>query len=198
MFDNGTWGVMYKPSALRWNIFVDSSHKLHDDQRGHIGLAISVGSGYVFASSSKMRLVTLSTKDTEVTASCHAVTYARWCMLAGRELGMPDVPIKFWNDNMANVCSNDAGPNFSTNKHILVRLEFVRQARDEGAIVLLHCDTDQLCADMLTKALDESAIKRHMRKMGMVCIEAGARRDASRASADNGSAARTVGVGQRK
>jgi len=197
LFDNGTWGVMYKPVQMRWNVFVDSSHKLHDDQRGHIGLVISVGSGYLFASSSKMRLVTLSTKDTEVTASCHAVTYARWCMLAGKDVGIPDVPIKFWNDNMANVCSNDVGPNFSTNKHILVRLEFVRQAKDEGAIVLLHCDTDQLCADMLTKALDETALRRHMRKMGMVCLEAGPRRSTSTARGRNNGLVSMSG-GQRK
>jgi len=156
---------------------------LHEDKRGHIGMIITVGSGYVFAGSSKMRPVALSTKDAEVTASCHAVTYAKWCSLAGRELGMLDAPIKFWNDNMANVCANDVGPNFSTNKHILVRLEFIRQAKDEGLIVLLHCDTDQLCADMLTKPLDETALRRHMRKIGMVCVEAGERRVTASASA---------------
>jgi len=202
LIDSGVWGIMYKPISLRWNVYVDSSHMLHEDQRGHIGLVLSVGSGYVFASSSKMRLVTLSTKDTEVTASCHAVTYARWCMLAGRELGMPDIPIKFWNDNMANVCSNEEGPHFSTNKHILVRLEFVRQARDEGAIVLLHCDTDQLCADMLTKSLDETGTRRHMRKMGMVCIEAGERRANSGTGTTRRNEIRdtraSAGTGQRK
>jgi hypothetical protein len=59
----GNWGILFKPVELKLGIYVDAGHMTHHDSRGHIGIIMTMGSGYVFAKSTKMRLVTLSSKD---------------------------------------------------------------------------------------------------------------------------------------
>jgi hypothetical protein len=65
---------------------------------------------------------------------------------------------------------------------LLVRVAFVQQAIDDAVILPLHCDSAYLPADMLTKVMTRLLNERHMRRIGMVCLERGSRATAAQGS----------------
>ena len=54
-------------------------------------------------------------------------------------------------------------------KHIDIQYHFVRDHIHKGTIEVRHVSTENMAADILTKALDKQALERGMRLLGMTC-----------------------------
>ena len=73
------YGIRYVGGkAMVFRSYVDSSHALHKDGRGHGGLFLTLGSGYVFAKSGKLKTSTLSSTESENNMMCEGSTYIPW------------------------------------------------------------------------------------------------------------------------
>ncbi len=57
---------------------------------------------------------------------------------------------------------------FGRNKHTLIKRAYVKEKVEEGALAMVHCDTERMVADMGTKPLCKKTLYRHMLKIGMV------------------------------
>jgi hypothetical protein len=53
----------------------------------------------------------------------------------------------------------------SSSAHLVVRINFIHQEIDAGTIVLKYIDTDNMVADVLTKALPATPFQKHRDKL---------------------------------
>jgi len=69
-------------------VYADASDKVHDDGRGHGGLFLTLGRGPVFSRSTKLRLITLSSTESELLivsdCTCYILWYASYACWAAR------------------------------------------------------------------------------------------------------------------
>ena len=56
--------------GIAMTIYTDASHATHRDGKGHVGMIVTLGSGCIGAKSSKIRMVTLSSTESEGVALC--------------------------------------------------------------------------------------------------------------------------------
>ena len=95
------YGVLFRKDAgICATVYTDASHGLHEDGKGQIGIIATLGSGYVGARSSKIKMITLSSTESEQLALCEATTYAKWMRKMLRDLGHEiKTPTKLFLDN---------------------------------------------------------------------------------------------------
>jgi hypothetical protein len=83
-------------------VYADASDKVHDDGRGHGGLFLTLGRGPVFSRSTKLRLITLSSTESELLIVSDCTSYILWWMCILRILGCPcKKPVTVYQDNQS-------------------------------------------------------------------------------------------------
>jgi hypothetical protein len=118
------------------------------------GFVFLINSGIVSWSSKKQELVTLSTTEVEYVASSHASHEASWlCRLIG-ELYCPlKEPIPLYCNNQSAIALAQNDNYHAHTKHIDIQYHFIHYIIEQGHIDLIYCPTDEMIADILTKAL---------------------------------------------
>jgi Reverse transcriptase (RNA-dependent DNA polymerase) len=133
-------------------------------------------SGYVFLidggaiswRSRKQEIVTLSTVEAEYVAATHAAKEAAWLRRLKGELLTPLVnPIMIYCDNQAALKLATDDNYRARTKHIDIRYHYIRQVINAGEISITYCPTDDMTADILTKALLAWKIARHIAGLGI-------------------------------
>jgi hypothetical protein len=166
------YGIRYeggKTMVLR--TYVDSSHAIHKDGKGHGGMFITLGSGYVYAKSGKLRTVTLSSTESENSMMCECATYIVWMRQLLSYYGyVMTAPTRMYQDNLSAIWLGKHDGKFSRNKHTLVKRSYFREQVTGGVIDPQHLRTEEMPADMGTKPLTRKLMTRHMKAMGMVKI----------------------------
>jgi hypothetical protein len=150
-------------------VYCDASHGTHADGKGHGGIIVTMGSGYVHARSTKVKMITLSSTETEQYVMCEATTYAIWGRAMLRCLGFSSLtsPCKMYQDNMAAIGMTRRNGTFARTKHIMIRKSFTRDAVENGDTKWHFVRTANLMPDMLTKCVPKSTMLRHMESAGM-------------------------------
>ena len=154
--------------TMTFRSYVDSSHATHKDGRGHGGMFLTLGSGYVFAKSGKLKTATLSSTESENSMMCDCTTYVLWMRELLTFYGYKMVaPTRMYQDSLSAIwlCTHDG--KFSRNKHTMVKRSFYREHVEGERILPLHMDTEHMPADMETKPMCRKLMTRHMQKVGM-------------------------------
>jgi hypothetical protein len=152
----------FKSNArLTLNIFADAAHMLHKDTKGHGGIIGTLGSAPVFTKSFKFKLVTRSSTESEMVALEESVTFALWLTILLRDFDFNfRLPITIFQDNLSTIGIVMNGGSFNRSKHMITKYAFVKQHVDLGDIELVHCRTQVMAADMLTKPLNGNELKK--------------------------------------
>jgi hypothetical protein len=141
-------------------VYVDASHLIHQDGRGHHGMLITNGSAPVGYRSVKLKLMTRSSSETELVSLEDSATYAIWYILLLKELGTNFTkPITIYQDNKSTIIMAAQGPNFKRTKHLMGREMFIKEHITNNDIKLKYVDSKNMVADILTKSLDAGSIK---------------------------------------
>jgi hypothetical protein len=140
----------------------------HDDRHSTTGYAFSLGSGSISWSSKRQKTVALSTTEAEYMAVSAASREAVWLRQLLGELGcFQERPTVLFNDNQGCI-KLSKNPVFHTNsKHIDVQHHYVRELQEAGAIELQYCASEEMVADVLTKALARDAHVKCSRNLGV-------------------------------
>lgn len=155
-------------------IYSDASHAFHADGKGQAGMFITLGSGFIACRSTKLRMVTLSSTESEGVALAEASTYAVWLRSLLSSFGYNITnPIKIYQDNLSTIWLSQADGSFARTKHIIVRKFYVRERLENKDISIIHLSGNRLCADMLTKPLGAEVMRAHMARVGMEMMEPG-------------------------
>jgi hypothetical protein len=102
----------------------------------------------------KQELVTLSTAEAKYVAATHAAKKCIWLRCLTGEL-FPSLQTQttlFCDNQAALKLAMDDNYHMQT-KHIDIRFYFIRQVIASGAIKMVYCPTDDMTANVLTKAL---------------------------------------------
>ena len=135
---------------------VDASHNQYDDARGHYGYSFSLGrgNGSFDAKSTKMKLNTLSSTESEYVAFCEATREAVWLRRLLSDIGFPQRECTIiYEDNTSTIQLLEGTYNHKASKHVAPKFHYARDIIANGEVCVEHKVTTEMEADMLTKPL---------------------------------------------
>ncbi|KAA8497592.1 Retrovirus-related Pol polyprotein from transposon TNT 1-94 [Porphyridium purpureum] len=140
----------------------DASYGACDDYRSVTGTSVTLGTGAVYARSSKQKLVTKSSTEAELVAASDSLGQVLWTARFLRDQGFELKESVLLQDNNSAIALMKHGkPTSMRTKHIGIRYFVVHDAADRGDIRVVYCPTEDLTADLLTKPLQGKVFEKH-------------------------------------
>jgi len=140
-------------------IYADAAFNKYPNGRSNAGIFITLGRGPIIAKSGSIKSVAKSIAEAELMSASDGVSLGEWVhefvihQPGGESVG----PSVLKEDNTAAIqLMKNGRSNSARTGHIKLRYFFVKQYIDDGSIILEHCPTDEMIADILTKPLQGS------------------------------------------
>ncbi len=134
-----------------------------DSRSSTYGNFIHYGHNIISWCSRRIKTVVLSTCEAEYIALSNTSRHLLWIRELAQELsGLPLPPPNMFADNTSAVAVAKASGNTRNGKYIEVRYHFIRQQVERGLVVIQHRASEDLAADILTKALAAPKYQRHI------------------------------------
>jgi len=141
------------------SVYVDASYAIHDDRKSHFGTCMFIGdfSASVATKSRKAKCMAISSTEAEYLALCEGAKLVAWARQLLSELGYPQPgPTVVYEDNQATIKMVNNGNDKGRTKHIDVRFHYIREMIEQGQIKMEYKRTEDMIADILTKASEKS------------------------------------------
>ena len=159
--------LVLAPKTLQIIAKSDASYAEHADGKSHTGGCIGFESDtacWFLWISTKQPVVALSTCESELIATSTVGCGMEWARQFVQELGFTQLPIEIGVDNKCAMHLLVQGTgSFKRAKHIKVRFFWVKDLIDDGVATLKYIPSEELVADMLTKATTGAKFK-YLRK----------------------------------
>jgi hypothetical protein len=140
-----------------------------DERKSTTGYAFYIGDGLISWNSKRQATVALSTAEAEYMAATQAVKEVLWLKQLLNEIGFTQSqPVLIHSDNQGCIALTKNPAYHSRTKHIDIRHHFIRDAVEVGAVELQYCATDDMVADVLTKALARDKHEKHTGGLGLI------------------------------
>ena len=143
-------------------IYIDASHAPNDDAKGQTGECISMGTGILHGNSTKQKINTKSSTETELVGASDYLPYALWFLYFMDQQGYSVKRKIFKQDNQSTVKLLKNGKN-STGKqsrHINIRYFWITDRLKQEDIQVEYCPTGLMLADFFTKPLQGSLFRK--------------------------------------
>ena len=155
--------LILSPRSLQIVAKSDASYAEHPDGKSHTGGCIGFESDsacWFMWICTKQPVVALSTCEAELIATCTIGCGVVWSMQILQELHFDQLTIEIGVDNKCSMRLLEQGTgSFKRAKHIKVRFFWLKDLIDEGEIILKYVPSEELVADMLTKATTGTKFK---------------------------------------
>jgi hypothetical protein len=149
-------------------VYSDADGATQEHRHAISGYTFLIDGGAVSWSSRKQELITLSTAEAEYVAATHAAKEALWLRRLLFELFPSlEAPTTLFCDNQATLRLIEDDNYRAQTKHIDKRYHFIRELAQKGALQLMYCPTDDMAADILTKALPKWKATFHASTLGL-------------------------------
>ena len=159
--------LILAPKSMQIIARSDASYAEHADGKSHTGGCVGFESDeacWFLWVSTKQPVVALSTCESELIATSTVGGGVVWGKQFIQELGFTQMTIEIGVDNKCSMHLLAQGTgSFKRAKHIKVRFFWVKDLIDEGEVILKYIASEELVADLLTKALTGSKFK-YLRK----------------------------------
>jgi hypothetical protein len=156
---------------LKW--WVDASFAVHPNMRGHSGGGLSLGRGFPIVSSTKQKLNTRSSTETEIVGADDFMPAICWTRYFMEAQGYKIQDNILFQDNKSAILLEKNGKASSSKrtKHINIRYFFITDRVKKGDVSLIWCPTGDMVGDYMTKPL-QGALFRKFRDQIMGVIPA--------------------------
>jgi hypothetical protein len=166
-----THKLIYQPSTSPepFITYSDADHGGNPDNgKSTGGYVVKIGSGAVSWSSKLQSLVALSTTEAEHMSAVEAGKEILWMRSFMGELGY-DIsgPSLLRMDNQSAIAVSKNPEHHSTMKHLSLHLFWLRDAVQDGLIAPTFVPTQEMVADIFTKALDRFKVQRCAEMLGL-------------------------------
>ena len=134
------------------------------------GYVFTLDGGAVSWSLKKQNVVALSSTEAEYIALTHATKEAIWLRYVLADVLHPDLslfPVRLLSDNRSAITLTRDNTFHPRTKHIDIRYHFIREAVDNRDIALEHRRTEDMPADLFTKALPRAKLEHLSRLFGL-------------------------------
>ena len=151
------------------NIWVDASHAVHKpSMRSHIGVFMSAGKGPIMLKSIGAKRQTNSSTASEIYALSSAVSLICGAVNFLRSYGVKIKDIIVHEDNEAVLkLVKGTKPMNDLSKHMEIQRLFIKDNIEQEDMMLVYCKSEEMIADVLTKAMSGALFKRLVLKMGL-------------------------------
>ena len=145
---------------LKW--WIDGSYAVHPNMRGHTGGGLSMGRGFPISGSSKQKLNTRSSTETEVVAVDDFMPAVLWSRLFLEAQGYGVNESIIYQDNQAAMLleKNGKASSGKRTKHLNVRYFFVTDRIAKRDVSVEWCPTGDMTGDFWTKPLQGAQFRR--------------------------------------
>ena len=155
--------LVLSPKSLQVIARSDASYAEHADGKSHTGGTIGFESDqacWFLWISTKQPVVALSSCESELIATSTVGCGVEWSRQFVQELGVVQLTTEIGVDNQCSMHLLTRGTgSFKRAKHIKVRFFWVKDLIDEGEVELKYIPSEELVADMLTKATTGAKFK---------------------------------------
>ena len=146
--------VLRANEELRLMAYIDAAHGVHSDFKGHTGALMSLGAGPIGVHSTKQKLNTKSSTETEVVGKSDYLSEVIWARNFLIEQGYDTGPAIVYQDNTSSIHMSKLGHSTSSRtRHISIRYFWIKDRITSGEVTEEHRGTDDMLADLLTKPL---------------------------------------------
>ena len=166
-------GLMYGGSnaVMTPVVYVDADwagdHETRKSMSGFVGM---MGGAAVAWCARQQEVVAMSSAESEYISMCSGAKETVWLRRLVDGFGVVsgmDGPTKMFVDNQAAIAlAHNASVN-RRNKHIDVRFHFTRQLVEDRKLELEYCSTEDMVADVFTKALGRVKLQKFVGMLGM-------------------------------
>ena len=148
-----------KINMMKW--FIDGSFAVHNDMKGHTGGCMTLGKGMIYNKSTKQKINTTSSTESELVAVDDVLSQVLWTNYFMRAQGWFSDQTIVYQDNKSAILLENNGKLSSSKrtKHINVRYYFVKDCIDRKEIRIDFCGTEAMWADFYTKPLQGSKFR---------------------------------------
>ncbi len=145
---------------LKW--YVDGSHNVHGDCRGHAGAMLSMGKGAVVSYSRNIKMNTRSLTETELVGADMFMPEIIWLLCFIQLQGYEAECIRLYQDNTNSQLLMKNGFFLCGKKTKLIKAKFffIKNKVDVGEVRVIDCSTEEIWADILTKPLQGMAFRK--------------------------------------
>ena len=172
-------GLVYgaNESTMTPTVYVDADWAGDQQTRKSMSGYVAMMSGAAVAWCARQQeVVAMSSAESEYISMCSGAKETVWLRRLVRGFGMVpnmDKPTMMFVDNQAAIAlAHNAAVN-RRNKHIDVRFHYTRQLLEDGSLDLEYCRTEDMVADVLTKALGRIKLQKFVGMLGLqVCKSA--------------------------
>lgn len=149
--------------------YTDSDWATQPGRHSHSGFSFLVGSGAISWSSKKQTLIALSSTEAEYIGETHAAREAIWLRQYWSEVtGTPlSIPTIIHSDNQGAIALAMNEQYHARTKHIDIRYHFIRETIERSEVRLIYCPTDDMTADIFTKALPRQKFDKFRKLLGL-------------------------------
>lgn len=132
------------------------------------GTVFMYAGGAISWTSRLQDFVTLSSMESEYVALSEASQEAVWLLKLFEDFGEPSFkPVTLWEDNQSCIKFVSSERTTKRSRHIETRQCFVKELCDAGVLKLLYCSTEEMAADLLTKALGQIKLRKFAGMVGL-------------------------------
>jgi hypothetical protein len=137
--------------VFKW--WVDGSFGVHPNMRGHTGGGLSMGRGFPITSSTKQKLNTRSSTESELVSVDDCMPAICWTRYFMEEQGYGVKENILYQDNQSAILLEKNGKASSSKrtKHINIRYYFVTDRIEQKELSVEWCPTGDMIADFMTK-----------------------------------------------
>jgi hypothetical protein len=155
------------------NAYTDSDYSNCPDRRRSVGGYITfVGNSPISWLSRKHHTVVLSTTEAEYIALCHCMQEMMFLKSLMDELGFKtSKPIKIYEDNQSCIKLSNNPELHGRSKHIDIRYHFVQEKVQRNVFKIVYCKTQEMRADIFTKALSKIQFRALRATLGLQAKE---------------------------
>ena len=140
-------------SIIKW--WADGSHAVHKDMKGQSGGCMSLGSGVPYSNSSKQKLNTRSSTESELVAADDVMPMLLWTNNFLKAQGYDSKGTVLYQDNQSAILLEKNGRLSSSKRtrHLSIRYFFITDRISNSELSVDYCPTGDMLADYFTKPL---------------------------------------------
>jgi hypothetical protein len=159
-----------KNCPLEYHLYTDASFGCSNTQRKSVlGYCLIMANAAITHKSGQATQIHLSTSEAETAAAVEGIKESEWLFELFKELNIvQDKPVLLLCDNNSAIAHIKNPCKHYANKHLEIKQLYARQKFEQGRINVIYCPTDEMVADIFTKALGTNKFEYFRSKLGVL------------------------------